>query len=167
LQIKVYDFISPDEFANLRLFYNKETNSYLCKMLKVKVGKKTEFKIKFDDQSLNKGKINNKNFDWDIIEIKNNSFHIIKGHKSYKAEVIKADLNEKRFIIRVNGNKYELEVTDRFDELLHKLGFDKSDSNKINEIKAPMPGLVIDIMVEEGNKVKKGDPVLVLEAMKM
>jgi len=47
-------------------------------MLKVKVNNKTEFEIEFDDQSPGKGNINNKSFDWDIIEIKNNSFHIIK-----------------------------------------------------------------------------------------
>ena len=132
-----------------------------------RVNNKTEFEIEFDDQSLVRGKINNKSFDWDIIEVKNNSFHIIKDHRSYKAEVIKADFSKKRFVISVNGNKYDLKVKDRFDELLHKLGFYESDSNKINEIRAPMPGLVLDIMVEEGSKVKKGEPVLVLEAMKM
>ena len=136
-------------------------------MLKVKVRNETEFEIEFDAKSSGRGKINKNSFDWDVIEIKNNSFHIIKDHRSYNAEVIKADFSEKKFIISVNGNKYDLEVKDRFDELLHKLGFDKSDSNKINEIKAPMPGLVIDIMVEENSKVKKGEPVLVLEAMKM
>lgn len=136
-------------------------------MLKVKVGDKTEFEIEFDNKSPGRGKINKNSFDWDIIEVKNNSFHIIKDHRSYKVEVIKADFGEKKFLIRVNGNKYDLEVKDRFDELLHKLGLDKSDSNKINEIKAPMPGLVLKIMIEEGSKVKKGEPVLVLEAMKM
>ena len=38
---------------------------------------------------------------------------------------------------------------------------------KVNEIKAPMPGLVLDIRVAEGDEVKKGDSILVLEAMKM
>ena len=136
-------------------------------MLKVKVSDEAEFEIEFDDKFPGRGKINKNSFDWDIIEIKNNSFHIIKDHKSYKAEIIKANFNEKKFVISVNGNKYDLEVKDRFDELLHKLGFDKSDSNKINEIKAPMPGLVLNIMIQEGSKVKKGEPVLVLEAMKM
>ena len=136
-------------------------------MLKVKVRNETEFEIEFDDKSSSRGKINKNSFDWDIIEIKNNSFHIIKDHRSYKAEIIKADFGEKKFVISVNGNKYDLEVKDRFDELLHRLGFDKLDVNKINEIKAPMPGLVLNIMIKEGSKVKKGEPVLVLEAMKM
>ncbi|MCO5384500.1 biotin/lipoyl-containing protein [Desulfosporosinus sp.] len=34
-------------------------------------------------------------------------------------------------------------------------------------IKAPMAGKIINVLVQEGEKVEKGQPVLVLEAMKM
>ncbi|MNR65826.1 2-oxoglutarate carboxylase large subunit [compost metagenome] len=37
----------------------------------------------------------------------------------------------------------------------------------MKEIKAPMPGLVLNVMVQEGQEVGKGDNLLVLEAMKM
>jgi biotin carboxyl carrier protein len=39
--------------------------------------------------------------------------------------------------------------------------------SKILQIKAPMPGLVLSVLVTEGDEVKKGDNLLVLEAMKM
>ena len=51
--------------------------------------------------------------------------------------------------------------------LLQSMGLDTTSSRKLNEIKAPMPGLVVRITVEEGTEVKKGDSLLVLEAMKM
>jgi biotin carboxyl carrier protein len=41
------------------------------------------------------------------------------------------------------------------------------NSQAAKEIKAPMPGLIFDIKVKEGDEVKKGDAVLILEAMKM
>ena len=80
---------------------------------------------------------------------------------------MKADIKEKTFTISVNGNKYQLAVKDKFDELLHSLGLDAMASKKVNEIKAPMPGLVLEVKVNEGDTVKKGDAILVLEAMKM
>jgi biotin carboxyl carrier protein len=50
---------------------------------------------------------------------------------------------------------------------LHNLGLDNIAAKKINDIKAPMPGMVLNILVGEGQQVKKGDSLLVLEAMKM
>jgi biotin carboxyl carrier protein len=134
-------------------------------MLKVKVNNNSERTIELENHS--SGTIDGKQFSWDVIEVKNGSFHVIKNNRSYSVEVIKADVNEKSFLVLVNGNKYQLNVKDKFDELLKSLGLDNMKSNKVNEIKAPMPGLVLDIRVSEGSEVKKGDPILVLEAMKM
>ncbi len=134
-------------------------------MLKVKVNNKTEHQVVFDN--VTGGSIDGTEFSWDIAEVKNGSFHVIKDAKSYTVEVIKADHTEKSFLVSVNGNKYQLQVKDKYDELLKSLGLDNMNASKVNEIKAPMPGLVLDLRVSEGDKVQKGDPVLVLEAMKM
>jgi biotin carboxyl carrier protein len=134
-------------------------------MLKVKVNNKNEHQIAFESPS--NGTIDNKPFAWDLIEIKDGTFHVIKDAKSYTVDVIKADYAEKSFLVSVNGNKYQLGVKDRFGELLKSLGLDNMNASKVNEIKAPMPGLVLDVRVSEGEAVKKGDAIIVLEAMKM
>jgi acetyl/propionyl-CoA carboxylase alpha subunit len=103
----------------------------------------------------------------DIIEIKDGIFHIIKDNKSYNAEVLKANKEEKTFVIRVNGNKYTVQLKDKYDELLEKMGMSNASSKKVKEVKAPMPGLVVDVRVKEGDTVKQGDGLLVLQAMKM
>ena len=106
-------------------------------------------------------------FEWDIVLIRPGTFHIIKDAVSYYAELIQADYAAKTFTIKINGNLHTLRVKDRFDLLLDKMGMSAADAHKINEIKAPMPGLIIAIKVVPGQEVKKGDPLLVLEAMKM
>lgn len=138
---------------------------YICLMLKVKVNNKQEHQVVFENET--SGTIDGTAFSWDVIEVKNGTFHIIKNNKSYTVELLKAEPSEKSFLVKVNGNKYQLHVKDKFDELLKSLGMDNLNASKVNEIKAPMPGLVLDIRVSEGDEVKKGDPILVLEAMKM
>jgi biotin carboxyl carrier protein len=53
------------------------------------------------------------------------------------------------------------------DLLLAKLGIEHSAESAVKDVKAPMPGLIIDIALEAGQEVKKGDTLLILEAMKM
>ena len=53
------------------------------------------------------------------------------------------------------------------DLLLNKMGMSAISADKMDNVKAPMPGLVLDILVEIGQTVNKGDNLLVLEAMKM
>ena len=106
-------------------------------------------------------------FDWDIQPLQPGIFHIIRKDKSYTAEVIQADYTAKTFVIRINGQVHTLAVKDRFDLLLEKMGMTQVPSNKVNEIKAPMPGQIVDIKVTTGQEVKKGDALFILEAMKM
>ena len=134
-------------------------------MLKVNVNNKKEHAVVLENNT--SGTIDGNPFSWDVIEVKSGSFHVIRNNKSYSVEVVKADVAEKSFTVSVNGNKYQLNVKDKFDELLKSLGMDNLAASKVNEIKAPMPGLVLEIRVSEGDEVKKGDPILVLEAMKM
>jgi biotin carboxyl carrier protein len=134
-------------------------------MLKVKVNNKKEHQVLFENET--SGTIDGAAFEWDVIEVKEGSFHVIKDHRSYTVEVIKADAAEKTFVISINGNKYNLSVKDKYDELLKSLGMDNLAASKVNEVKAPMPGLVLEIRVNEGDTVKKGDAIVVLEAMKM
>lgn len=107
------------------------------------------------------------NQSWDLSENGKNTYHIIKDNKSYNLDVVDADLTAKTFTIRVNGELYSLTAKDKFDELLEELGMDNLTSNQAEDLKAPMPGLVLDVKVEPGQEVTSSDVVLVLEAMKM
>lgn len=103
----------------------------------------------------------------DIIAESGNKFHIIKGHQAFQAEIIHTDFQKKTFIINVNGNKQEVKLANQFDQLVKKLGLSVVSNQKINDIKAPMPGLVLEVAVSIGQTVEKGDALLILEAMKM
>lgn len=103
----------------------------------------------------------------DVIEVRDGVFHVISENRSYNAEVLKHDPVEKTFHIRVNTNIYKIRVQDQYDVLLKELGLDALQSKKVTDLKAPMPGLVVEVAVTEGQEVKAGDRMIVLEAMKM
>jgi len=104
---------------------------------------------------------------YDIQHIDANRYHLILDGRSYNAELLDHDVRERSFTWSINGNKVEVRMEDEFDLLLKSMGIDKDSANKIDEIKAPMPGLVLEVLVKEGDEIKEGDPLLILEAMKM
>lgn len=134
--------------------------------MKAKVNGKEEYVLEYNQDNIS-GKINGRSFTLDIIDIKPALFHVLHNNKSYTVEVVAADAATKSFTLNINGNKHTLEVKDKYDELLQKLGMDTAGSKKVADIKAPMPGLVLDIRVSKSDIVAKGDALLVLEAMKM
>ena len=104
----------------------------------------------------------------DILTIQDGKFlHLMYNNHSYLFEILSFDKDTKTFKIGFDGRSYEIGVKDRFDQLLHSMGLDKVSKPKVNEVKAPMPGLVLSIKVKENQEIKKGDPILILEAMKM
>lgn len=94
-------------------------------------------------------------------------FHVIRNSKSYKVRVINHNKEEKLLTLMINGNKYNVGIEDQYDALLKSLGMGAGAAKKVKNLKAPMPGLVLDVMVNSGTEVKKDEPLMILEAMKM
>jgi len=133
-------------------------------MHKVKVNDRFYFDIDKKEAQII---INEKPLNVDISDLGKNLSNVIYGNKSFNTEVVELNRAEKFCIVKVNGNTYKVDVEDQFDILLKQLGLDNLVQNKVAEIKAPMPGLVLNVKVTEGDEIKKGDNLLILEAMKM
>lgn len=120
------------------------------------------------DFSGNEVSVNGNTSVLDILQIQDGKyFHLIYNQQSYIFEILGFDKDTKTYKIGYDGRSYEIGIKDRFDQLLKSMGLDQATKPKINEVKAPMPGLVLSIKVSENQEVKKGDPILILEAMKM
>ena len=94
-------------------------------------------------------------------------YHILQKNKSFKAEITEADFNNKSYQIKVNNNNYNVNITNELDSLIKEMGFSVGKTKQVNSIKAPMPGLILEINVEVGQEVNENDTLLILEAMKM
>lgn len=137
-------------------------------MYSIIVNGNKKFKTKLNlEKNLFEGTLNDLFVKGDFIKINNYQYHIILQEKSYTVDIIKLNIEEKKLLLKINSIKFDVELKDKYDELLHNLGLDDLAIKKINEIKAPMPGMVLSILINEGDVVKKGDSLLVLEAMKM
>ena len=135
-------------------------------MLKVTIGK-NEYKVNFKQNSLLKGQIEGRDFALDIIKKDELSYHLIKDNKSYNIEIVEVDNEGKVVKLKINGVPFSGKVFSEMDLLLKEMGIDNLSTKKLKELKAPMPGLVLDIQVNEGDEVNEGDKLVVLEAMKM
>lgn len=103
----------------------------------------------------------------DMLQVGKQDFHVLQDNQSYHCKVLETDYENKMLTIEVNGSKYTLNIEDEYDLLVKKMGLSKFVAHKISSIKAPMPGLIIDILIEPGQTIEKGTPLLILEAMKM
>lgn len=132
--------------------------------MNVKVNDSYNFEVEVEERVL---KVDGAELAIDLADLSGGHVHMLYQNRSYKMELVSEDKAEKTSVIKVNGTLYKIAIEDQYDLLLKQLGLDSIKSNKMQEIKAPMPGLVLNVLVEEGQEVNKGDNLLVLEAMKM
>lgn len=123
---------------------------------KVKVNNSLEFDITDDDVSK-----------LDAAKTANNEYHVLQNNKPFKAELVDSNFNRKKYSIKVNNHSYDVDISNPLDLLIDKMGFTFGSSKQVNSIKAPMPGLILDIHIKEGQEVKEDEGLLILEAMKM
>jgi biotin carboxyl carrier protein len=102
----------------------------------------------------------------DLMRIGPAQFSVVIDGRSHRALVLKEDRENRTVRLRIGGRTCTVKLEEEQDRLMQTLGLDKV-ARKAGDLKAPMPGLVINVLVKPGDQVKKNDPVLVLEAMKM
>lgn len=135
-------------------------------MLKIQSNDKT-YEVVPNRQNAAAGTINGKEYTMDIASQDGGRFNVRYGDGSFEVELHDFDAEKKTATLAVNGIMHEMTMQDDMDLLLDKLGMSDALVQKVGDVKAPMPGLVLDIRTAIGAEVAEGDPLLVLEAMKM
>lgn len=103
----------------------------------------------------------------DAVSVEANKFHILHENKPYKVEIVTSDFNHKSYLVKVNNTSYSVIISNPLDLLIKDLGFEVGLAKQVNFIKAPMPGLILEISVVVGQEVKENDNLIILGAMKM
>lgn len=105
--------------------------------------------------------------DINVSQVGSSAYHALKNNRSYDVEILSNQFTDKNYTVSVNGNTYSINIQTELDKLINQLGFSLNSAKQVNSIKAPMPGLILDILVEVGQEVAENDHLLILEAMKM
>lgn len=103
----------------------------------------------------------------DVVEKSNGQLHLLNNHTSVQANVLATDNGYKDIKLEIEGEVFHVQLKDELDLQLDQMGLQSGDGRQVSDVKAPMPGLVLQIDVEEGQKVTEGDKLLILVAMKM
>jgi len=103
----------------------------------------------------------------DAVKTDLNKFHVLHQNTPYKAEIVSSDFDEKEYTVKVNNSTYSVSIANALDLLIKEMGFEVGLTKQVNAIKAPMPGLILEISVVVGQTVKENDNLIILGAMKM
>ena len=103
----------------------------------------------------------------DSIKVNAKNLHVLDNNTAFEVEIVHSDFMNKTMTLSINGNIYEVKLEDEYDQQVKKMGLLAVTTQKLNEVKAPMPGLIVDVMVKVGQEIVEGTPLIVLSAMKM
>jgi biotin carboxyl carrier protein len=96
-------------------------------------------------------------------------YSLLINNRSYEVVVRRLEADDEggqRYEVLIDGQPYEVRLEDERERALASLAGGGHESGDAS-VKAPMPGLVVNIPVAVGDAVERGQTVAVLEAMKM
>jgi len=110
-------------------------------------------------------RINGHKKDIKIFENEEGFTFIEFNNKKYLAEI--TDKSQNKYTVLLNGVSYSFTIESPISYRRRKYLDKYKQHNKIEIVTAPMPGKIIELLVEESSHVKEGEAILILEAMKM
>ena len=108
--------------------------------------------------------IDGKVYDVDLVMVEEGVYSMLYKNKSYNVELAPGK-EPKTYRIHTLYNSYEVDILDAEAKYLKSRKHDDLDAGSV--ISSPMPGKVVKILVEKGEKVKAGTNVIIVSAMKM
>ncbi len=129
------------------------------------------FQARIDNQTVDidleheEARIDGKPVSLSVEEIKPGYFSILLNHRSYALVV--EPLDRHRYRVTLKNHSFEVELKDEHTLLLEAQGVTSNEVSREQELRAPMPGLVLAVHVAPGEEVEAETPLLILEAMKM
>jgi len=116
------------------------------------------------DRSQGKARLNGQVVDFDFQHVRGSLYSLIIAGRSFAAHL---ERDEQGIELGHGPNWLRLEVEDERAAILKQLARSEAGTVGTVDIKAPMPGLVVRLPVQKGEPVKKGQSLVVIEAMKM
>ncbi|MGB9696161.1 MAG: biotin/lipoyl-containing protein [Ignavibacteria bacterium] len=114
---------------------------------------------------------NEKQYIFEYIRIYDNVFVFRINNQNYTVAVENTEEEEQvkntNFVVEINGMSYNVKCQSEMDILVENFSKSKGTERVKTDIVAPMPGSIVKVGVQEGQLVKKGQVLVVLEAMKM
>ncbi|RLD30933.1 MAG: acetyl-CoA carboxylase biotin carboxyl carrier protein subunit [Bacteroidetes bacterium] len=107
--------------------------------------------------------IDGKKYDADVVMVEEGVYSIIIDNKSHNIELIRTD--NKNYEVNTYAKSYDVEIVDAESKYLKSRRRDDGDEEAV--MSSPMPGKIVKILVKVGDKVKAGDTVIIVSAMKM
>mgnify|MGYP003889879045 FL=1 len=101
----------------------------------------------------------------DILERAPGRFHVLVNGRSLRLRLI--DRDSDGLVMECNGLRYKVGIKTTLEQLLDKMGVATVNNRGPAKVQAPMPGLVLRVLTQVGAVVAPGDPLIVLESMKM
>ncbi len=93
--------------------------------------------------------------------------HLVADDLSYQIELLAQNFQDRTYTLKVNGNRFSVKIENELDFLIANMGLSLGADAVENKIYAPMPGLILEVNVIEGQEIKADESLCVLEAMKM
>ena len=125
---------------------------------------KHEIEIKRDGERVF-ARVDEREYNLEASEVEPNVYLLKNENKIYEVFVSPPTNQNEPLQVKVKNREFEINLID--PKRLRGAGGSLEQTGGIAEIKTAMPGKLVRVLVEAGAEIKQGEPVLVVEAMKM